>query len=346
MAFLKPKYICKSFASTRTQRRPSFAEARKDARANRLPAMLCAMIGTTLWGCGDGLTDADYRGTPLWRMSGGLEQSSFDTSAYPTVRIALFWNPSGETPRPASQLVEQTSASQSVAVGNPYILNMFDLPGADHIARTYDGRSRGFGIGRVLGYADLDANGRYSDGDKFVSLWSDVALFYAASDLPSWASPTSGALSAGFYQLLLPQRCDKPIPTPTDSGTCGITLGKKCGTDADCGTGGTCLRETNIPWPTGYCAVANTPSASCRPAAAAYYGIPQDIPNPPTARGYYLKPCQSDQDCVTQTQRDAGVYRCDLGLFACTPSVGGKMSVGGIRDIEAELTRQPFCMTN
>ena len=159
-------------------------------------------------------------------MSGGLEQSSFDTSAYPTVRIALFWNPSGETPRPASQLVEQTSASQAVAVGNPYILNMFDLPGADHIARTYDGRSRGFGIGRVLGYADLDANGRYSDGDKFVSLWSDVALFYAASDLPSWASPTSGSLSAGFYQLLLPQRCDKPIPTPTDSGTCGITLGK------------------------------------------------------------------------------------------------------------------------
>lgn len=328
MAFLKPQSACVS------------------RRCEMIRGMICGIIGATLWGCGDGLTDADYRGTPLWRMSGGLEQSSFDTSAYPTVRIALFWNPSGETPRPASQLVEQTSASQAVAVGNPYILNMFDLPGADHIARTYDGRSRGFGIGRVLGYADLDANGRYSDGDKFVSLWSDVALFYAASDLPSWASPTSGALSAGFYQLLLPQRCDKPIPTPTDSGTCGITLGKKCGTDADCGTGGTCLRETNIPWPTGYCAVANTPSASCRPAAAAYYGIPQDIPNPPTARGYYLKPCQSDQDCVTQTQRDAGVYRCDLGLFACTPSVGGKMSVGGIRDIEAELTRQPFCMTN
>lgn len=308
--------------------------------------VVCVGLCAGLCGCGDGLTDADFRGTAIWRLTGGLEQSSYSAQTYSQVRIALFWNPSGETAIPAEQLVEQLSASQAVPVGTPYILNMFEPPGAEHIARLPDGRSRGFGIGRVLGYVDQDENGRYSAGDKFVSLWSDVVLFFAATDLPSWASPTSGALRAGFHQLLLPQRCDHTLPTPTDPGSCGITIGKKCGTDADCGSGGSCLRETNIPWPTGYCTISDLPGISCRPAAAAYYGIPQDIPNPPAAHGYYLKSCQTDQDCTTVTQRDAGIYRCDPGLFACVPSVGGKMSVGGIRDIAAELGRQPFCMSN
>ncbi len=301
--------------------------------------LLCMMSG-----CGDALTDIDFRGTALWHFSGALERSGAASTQYERVTVSLFWNPDGENPRTPENLIEQRSASQEVVVGAPFILNMFELPDATHIARLPDGRSRGFGIGRIFGYADLDTSGNYSAGDKFVAMLSDVVVFYAVSDLPAWASPTSGSMSAGFHQLLLPQRCDRAVPPPTEPGTCGVTLGQKCSTDNDCGPLGTCLRETNLPWPTGYCTVAETGNNTCRPGVASYYAVPQDIPNPPKVAGWYLKACKSDQDCIKVSERDPGVYHCDPGLFACVPEVGGKMSVGGLRDVATELTRQPFCM--
>jgi hypothetical protein len=68
--------------------------------------------------------------------------------------MAMFWNPKGELGRDPTEFVEQLSSGMEQQIPNPFLINMFEYPGAEHIARTPDGRSRGFGIGRLLVYVD------------------------------------------------------------------------------------------------------------------------------------------------------------------------------------------------
>jgi hypothetical protein len=130
--------------------------------------------------------------------------------------------------------------------------------------------------------------------------------------------------------------------TGTDADNCGVKLGSSCQQDSTCGSSGVCLRETDVPWPTGYCAVADSSTTTCRPKQSAYYGVPKYGLTPKGISGYYLQSCQFDQDCgsmgIGMGNRDTGLYVCDKGLLACVPQAGGKLPVGGEPDLE------PFCI--
>jgi hypothetical protein len=294
-------------------------------------------------GCGDALVDSEFRGKAVWQFSGGLERKGSGADSSLTVRLAMFWNPKGELGRDPTEFVEQMSSGMEQQIPNPFLINMFEYPGAEHIARTPDGRSRGFGIGRLLVYVDHDLNGRYSSGDSFVGTLPNRAFLYVPADLPAWATPTSSGLPAGLYPVALPQRCDASIPTGTDADNCGVKLGSSCQQDSTCGSSGVCLRETDVPWPTGYCAVADSSTTTCRPKQSAYYGVPKYGLTPKGISGYYLQSCQFDQDCgsmgIGMGNRDTGLYVCDKGLLACVPQAGGKLPVGGEVDLE------PFCIS-
>ena len=294
--------------------------------------------GLLLSGCGDALVDDSFQGQSLWQIVGNTDTRAAQIEGFDHVRVALFWNPQGEVGTSPTQLVEQRAASMSTQLATPFQLHMYQLPSAEHIARTKSGLSRGFGIARLLAYLDRDQNGQYSDGDSFIGVLPNRAFAYVPADLPAWASPTSAVMPAGLYPLSLPQRCDAVIPAASDAGTCGIKIGASCKQDSGCGSNGVCLRETDVPWPTGYCTIAESPTTTCRPAQASYYGVPRYRLSPSEVSGYYLQICQYDADCEKPGLRNSGLYVCDQGLRACVPSVGGKLPVGESPMLE------PFCI--
>lgn len=302
-------------------------------------ARLAVGLVATWLGCGDALVDQQYRGKSLWQFSGGMEIDEAALNGSDQVRLALFWNPKGDTGTDPTQYVEQLGSGLGAVASAPFQLNMYEYPGSEHIARTPSGLSRGFAVGRILVYQDNDQNGRYSSGDVFVGVLPNRAFLYVPAELPAWATPTSGVLPAGIYPIALPQRCDVQVTQGSDPGTCGVKLGTSCKQDSGCGTNGVCLRETDVPWPTGYCAVADSASTVCRPSQSSYYGVPKYGLTPSGVKGYYLQSCQSDSDCAKSgAGRSAGLYICDKGLLACMPNAGGKLPVGTPPAIE------PFCI--
>lgn len=299
---------------------------------------LLATFGLLCFGCGDALVDAQFQGLSLWQVTGNTDTRAAQIEGADHVRVALFWNPKGERGTDPSQLVEQRSASMSTPLGAPFVLNMYQHPGAEHIARTASGLSRGFGIARLLAYLDKDQNGYFSDGDSFVGVLPNRVFAFVPAELPAWASPTSLVMPEGLYPLSLPQRCDVAVTMGTDVANCGVKLGASCKQDSGCGTNGVCLRETDVPWPTGYCVVADTATTTCRPARSSYYGVPKYGLSPIEVKGYYLQVCNQDADCEKPGIRNSGLYVCDQGLRACVPNVGGKLPVGELPMLE------PFCI--
>lgn len=293
----------------------------------------------TLSACGEPLVDQQFRGKSLWQFSGGLEISDSKLTSSTELRIAMFWNPKGDNGTDPTQYVEQLSSGLVGLASTPFLLNMYEYPGAEHIARTPSGLSRGFAVGRILVYLDDDHNGRYSSSDSFIGVLPNRVFLYVPEELPAWATPTGGVLPAGIYPIALPQRCDAQVTPGNDPANCGVKLGTSCKIDSGCGTNGVCLRETDVPWPTGYCAVADSASTVCRPSQSSYYGVPKYGLSPSDVKGYYLQSCQADLDCAKSgAGRNAGLYVCDKGLHACVPNAGGKLPVGGMQLIE------PFCM--
>jgi hypothetical protein len=289
-------------------------------------------------GCGDGVIDNQYRGPSLWQYGGGTSRSGSEADGDDPLRVAMFWNPQGEIGTDPTRYVEMLASASSTRVGDPFLLNLYEYPAAEHFARTASGLSRGFAVGRILVYIDRDRDGRYSAVDQFTGVLPNVAFLYVPAFLPAWASPTGLALSAGFFSVMLPQRCDVVVPTGTDAGTCGVMLGTSCMRDSGCGSGGVCLRETDVPWPTGYCAIEDSATTTCRPKDSSYYGVPKFGLTPNGVSGYYLQSCQNDMDCGKTGVREVGLYHCDPGLLACAPSPGGKLPVGAPFHIE------PFCI--
>lgn len=307
------------------------------AKTANFPSLLSG-VGLLCLGCGDALVDAQFQGQSLWQVTGAIEGRSMQIDGFDQVRLALFWNPKGEVGTNPTELKEQRSASMATPIGSPFLLNMYQHPGAEHIARTASGLSRGFGIARLLAYLDRDQNGYFSDGDSFVGVLPNRAFVYVPAELAAWASPTSLVMPAGLYPLALPQRCDVVTPAGTDAANCGVKLGASCKQDSGCGSSGVCLRETDVPWPTGYCTVADTATTSCRPQRASYYGVPKYGLSPVEIKGYYLQVCQRDADCEKPGLRNSGLYVCDQGLRACVPNVGGKLPIGELPMLE------PFCI--
>ncbi len=288
--------------------------------------------------CGDSQRNAQFRGAPIWRISGTLASGGSSADGAPSLRMALFFSAGGLDVLDPEQWVEHLASAVKVQVPSNYELNIFEAPSSEHMLRLPDGTLAGYAIGRLLVYVDSDLNGRHSLGEAFVGIAPPVGIYYAPQPLSKERAPTNGSLPAGFSQVLLPQPCEYLPPLPTDSETCGVPLGERCTADTDC-MGGLCLKETKIPWPAGYCTIPEPPPNGCRPANAVFMRRPRYSPTPAVAQiGLYLRSCTADADCVRPKDPDQGLFSCDVGLRGCVPaSAGVLVPVGGQFQIE------PFC---
>lgn len=283
-----------------------------------LIVMLCA--------CGDPLVDGTYRGEPRFRLRGDVQtHSGAQPEELHALRAALFWSPEGGAGEDLAGYVEQASTSRPVQILMPFDMNVFEAPpGAERAAYV---------IGRLVAYDDVDGDGRRGTGDPFVGLEVPSAILYAAAPLPAGQGPGIGAMPAGFHWLLLPQPCGRQAPGPLQPGTCGVPLGRACKMDMECGRG-VCLQRAGIPWPDGACAVPDPPMDGCRPADARYYAAGGMMSGP---RGYYIKGCARDEDCLRPEDKVGAAYRCDRGLQACVPGDRFHLAIG----LEAPVT--PLC---
>ncbi len=248
-----------------------------------------------LIGCGDAIVDEAYRGVPLASYVGAVQEEQPGLIRRGDLRLAVFWSPGGEATEDLESLVEQPSTGQQTGTPSDFELHLYDAPPA----------SRGYALGRVLVYADLDGDERRGADEPFLGADRARALLYAPTATSE--APTRGLLTAGFHMVELPLPCDRG-PTAGDAD-CGFEPGAACEADADCGPG-LCLREHGAPWPGGACAQPEPPTDGCRPAGAAF------LPAPPDARvrGYWVKACEADAECA----RDEG-YHCDAAAGACVP---------------------------
>src|SRR6185436_11782560 len=160
------------------------------------------------------------------------------------------------------------------------------------------GADLGYAVARIAVYRDGNSNLRRDPGEPLVGIDAPAAYLYAPAPLPAGRAPTNGALPAGFSAVLLPQSCGDPPPGPTTPGDCGVPLGARCRGDADCGPDGSCLDQTNLAWPVGYCVVLEPPRAGCRPGDGVFYHRPMFAPRLSSDWAAWLKACRSDDDCT------------------------------------------------
>lgn len=284
-----------------------------------------------LGACGDPLGDWTYRGEPRWSLRGDVQTH---TGAQPAelhrLRAALFWRPEGQAAQDLTGYVEQGSTGIPVQVFMPFQMNVFEAPpGAERAA---------YMIGRLAAYDDLDLDGRRGPAEPFVGLEVPTAIFYAPAELPAGRGPGVGVMPAGFHRLLLQQPCGKQAPGPLRPGTCGAPLGRACRMDVECAPG-LCLQRAGIPWPDGACAVPEPPLDGCRPADARYYaGVEAGMMGMMGApRGYFIKACARDEDCLRPEDKLGAAYRCDPGLQGCVPGDRFHLAIG----LEVPVT--PLC---
>jgi hypothetical protein len=288
-----------------------------------------------LAGCGDALLGSDFRGPVLATFDTDLQVGGALPGSDTRLRIALFFDPAGPRSTDTNTLREHLPSARTVTVPGVHPVPVFDDPGPSLMVQP-PVQPAGYALARLLVYADSNRSGARDPGETLLGIDPALAILWLPQALPAGATPTGGALPAGYTQVMLPQRCGMATPPPTTADACGVPLGEGCRTDADCGLG-YCLRETKIPWPAGYCAVTDPSPSGCRPGAAAYYPAPRFAPIPAGIRGYYLRACRRDSDCVRKTDRDQFMYSCDLGLGACLPRIISRVPVGGRIEVE------PFC---
>src|SRR5688572_717757 len=94
--------------------------------------------------CGDPIVSADYRGEPIFRLTGEIEsvgRGSITLADGEQALVSMFWNTNlSQTPPP---LVAQDSVSAAVAFPSSFEVRIFDPPGEAHLVAS-DGR---FGVG-------------------------------------------------------------------------------------------------------------------------------------------------------------------------------------------------------
>jgi hypothetical protein len=300
--------------------------------------LLCLLTASV--GCGDGQADGQYRGTPLWSISGLINILGPIAGGASTVRLAFFYSPQLTLSDP-EQWVEHLGSSVEVPLPSFFVLNIFDAPGLEHMVKLPSGQSAGYGIAHLLAYVDENQDGRHTPGEPFVGDVPAQGEYYLPQALSKGSTPANGALQAGLYSALLPQPCGYLPPPPTDPGTCGVPIGNYCNMDAQCGSG-ICLQQTATPWPGGYCTIAEPPPNGCRPSQAVFYELPTlGLPPSSSMIGVYLRPCNTDADCARANDLDPGSVVCDPGLLGCVAHQPGTLiQVGGM---PGPLPIQPFC---
>ena len=285
--------------------------------------------------CGKPLLTDEYRGAPFWTLEGGVERSD----AHPRgtiLRMALFFSPRADVVDP-EMMVEHAGSGVSVEVPSSYALNVFALPGPEHMMSAPDGSPTGYAVSRILVYEDTSGDGHHQKGERFLGLDRTSAVLYLPSDMPAGTTIARGSLTAGFHRIPLPQPCDFAPPPATTPGSCDVPLGEGCAKDSECGPG-SCLRETNEPWAGGYCVVYEPPRSDCRPGAGVYVQGPTYARSEPGVQGYYLRSCAVDADCARRGPREAG-YVCDPSLLACISGPHPVVATGQVDGVDLE----PLC---
>jgi hypothetical protein len=314
---------------------------------------LAALLLSLVAGCGEGLIDREYRGIPIFQIKGNLSASDGTESGAP-MRIALFYSPDALTQKAdsegamrlaLSQLIEDTGTTITVQAGQSYTLNIYEPPAPQLRARSPSGGDAGFAAGRIMAYLDENRDGRRQPEEPFLGTEPSAAYIHVPSPLPSEQSPTQRSLPAGFFQLLLPQLCTFAVPAPNHDGSCDVELGRQCVDDFECtqiNKAANCLKETNFPWPGGYCVMTlpeNPNEVSCRPRQASLYLSPASGARLRAARGYYMHSCTTDADCAEEGPR-YGLYVCDTGLQMCRPSATTMVRISGP---DALVQFESFC---
>lgn len=165
-----------------------------------------AVISALLFGCGDPLVDAGYRGVPLLEIDGQVTtlRKLPDAILDATLGVSVFWAPTrgGRVLR----VVEQDSITTSVRFPSAYALRVFEPPGDEHFGSA----EAAWVVGIVLVYIDEDADGRFDPGVDDIVGGSTRGLLYARSSVPPEASPSGFAIEPGFAVTELPLRgaCD------------------------------------------------------------------------------------------------------------------------------------------
>ena len=304
----------------------------------------------TMLGCGDPLLDKQFRGVPLASFSGDTQIGGTVPSDPAPLRLALFFSATNGSTDAVENLLELTASTMEITAPSLYQMHVFAPPSESMLQRTPSGTR--YAIGRMLIYRDRNEDGRRQPDEPLVGIDPPRAIVYAESAIPAGEMPSGGAFASGFSPVLLPQICQAMRPQPRAAVACEVLLGDRCASDADCNPktqpmtqwNGSCLRETKMPWPAGYCVVEvkkehiTMPERLCQPGPSVYYSVPRYALKKPETMGYFLRACQRDADCNRVGDRDDGVYACDPGLRACRPQInGGKIGVFSRFEVE------PFC---
>ena len=291
--------------------------------AGRLLVPVCLAMGGLA--CGDTLVDSAYSGAPRFTLQGvvgGTSDALPDSESL--VTTAMFWSPQGPMARNYDELVEQPGTASAGQASRPYVMNLFDEPGSQHLYTAPSGAR--YALGRVVAYIDTNRNGRLDPSEQILGASQGFAVLYAPQALAAEDSPTGRALAAGWQSFMLPLPCPGapgPGPAPVPDGDCGVPLGDPCDTDADC-NGGVCLPELLIPLPQRMCAIPEPPPNGCRQRGSVL------IRRGP-GRDVWIQGCASSSDCTRGYP-----YQCDARLLACFPSAEVHVNLN-------ETSLRPFC---
>ncbi|MBN1209788.1 MAG: hypothetical protein JXB05_33370 [Myxococcaceae bacterium] len=240
---------------------------------------------------------------------------------------AMFWSPQGPLARNYDELVEQLGTASAAQVAQPYVMNLFDEPGPQHLYTTPSGAR--YALGRVVAYLDTNGNGRLDPSELILGASQGFGVLYAPQALAAGDSPTGRSLPAGWHTFMLPLRCPnagpEPEPVPVADGDCGVPLGAPCDVDDDC-HGGVCLGALIIPLPHRLCAIPEPPPNGCRQRGSV-------LVSEGPARDYWIQGCASQSDCTRGYP-----YQCDAGLAACFPSAEVHVTLN-------ETSMRPFCVS-
>lgn len=299
-----------------------------------------AALTIVLAACGDPLFDDQYRGTPLFHIDGKVDSAEGATSDVTDLRLALFFNPRTlDSTRPDEWVELSASATTITQIPSPYTMNIFALPSEALLIHNPDGTAAGYGVARILAYRDRSHNGRRDPDEPVAAIENPGAHLYVPTPLAAGAGPVSTAFAAGLHSLMLPQRCGKVAVPPLPPSDCLPRLFSRCASNSECGPNGTCLKETNLPWPAGSCVVADVDGNRCRPAGSGYLPAPLFAPVAMGVRGYFVKACTSDLDC--RRDKEPALYTCETGLRLCMPAVPQRIAVG--LEVAINMDVEPFC---
>jgi hypothetical protein len=192
-----------------------------------------------LAGCGDPMVSADYRGEPIFLLTGEVESvgpGSVQLAPDETALVSMFWNTN--LSRRSQRLLPQDSVSAAVQFPSTFEVRFFDPPETKHLVAD-DGR---YGVGLLLAFVDADGDRTFDAGERLIGGSLDVAIIWASETIPATESPFARELPSGFSLI------DRPFAScmrrpPRDGREPRIEDGQRgpsCASDATCPDGLVC----------------------------------------------------------------------------------------------------------